>query len=738
MCTSDFASRNPTRCKDSRCQICSFAHELQDMGDNTLEIRNLTIQDIKSGTSIMPFTQKKTWKNIQSKDPIHCKLLNLIKTRQLPEVKKTKGDNTKIKLLHNLYTQGKLIVENGLVMVNAPMGNFNGNAISIPPSIFPGIANALHLRLDHPSKAQLSGLIARYFYTPGWRNVINTVSDSCPQCASVKRLPKVLLEDTSSKPASIGSSFAADIIEREGQKIMVIRECTSQYTRAMLIQDQKADTLRNAIITMVLDLIPDSGATIRVDGATSFQQLARESITNASTLKKLGITIVVGRLLNKNKNPVAENTVQEIHKEILRLKNSPGAITPTDLAIVLKNVNSRIRYNSRTPKEVLFRRSTLSNEPLDIIDEDIAHSQVCQRTISSKSSQKHKSKSKTRSPEQFFQKGDLVMLRDVHSKTNPRETYIVDDTPKEKSSRFLLIRKLKEQIRPRLYQALPEELIRSPISQPELFPRKQNSRKPRKAAIKARKKFQDIMSVYPKIHLPKPPKFKHGWTEQDQDDLLEVPLYPHLYNDNLEDSNIVSESDIPTSSNSSTLETVHGLIDSTDADTSEEELAWDNSPEQFTLQKIPTTIVTPSPTAAALPPPFTRTRIPAFSQRPLARQPAFRHKSRRNPDPDTPQSCSRIDAPAAPVKASRIPKPTSPSQLVMNQVNDISLLVPVPTFNTRRSSRLSQKNVQFQQPPQAKPMDKLTPEDKKDETRYYNGEEEDGERDKKRKLPRKH
>ena len=50
MCTSDFASRNPTRCKDSRCQICSFAHELQDMGDNTLEIRNLTIQDIKSGT----------------------------------------------------------------------------------------------------------------------------------------------------------------------------------------------------------------------------------------------------------------------------------------------------------------------------------------------------------------------------------------------------------------------------------------------------------------------------------------------------------------------------------------------------------------------------------------------------------------------------------------------------------------------------------------------------------------
>ena len=58
---------------------------------------------------------------------------------------------------------------------------------------------------------------------------------------------------------------------------------------------------------MVVDLIPDTGAEIRVDGATAFQALQRESETNDSIFKKLKIKITIGRLMNKNKNPTAEN-----------------------------------------------------------------------------------------------------------------------------------------------------------------------------------------------------------------------------------------------------------------------------------------------------------------------------------------------------------------------------------------------------------------------------------------------
>ena len=50
-------------------------------------IRSLTIEDIKSGAAIMPLTQRKVWKNIQARDPVHMKLLHLINTRQLPEAR---------------------------------------------------------------------------------------------------------------------------------------------------------------------------------------------------------------------------------------------------------------------------------------------------------------------------------------------------------------------------------------------------------------------------------------------------------------------------------------------------------------------------------------------------------------------------------------------------------------------------------------------------------------------------
>ena len=61
-------------------------------------------------------------------DPVHSKLLQLINSRQLPETKKTKDDNTKIKLLHNLYTQGKLFLKDGLFLVKNPEGHFSSRS----------------------------------------------------------------------------------------------------------------------------------------------------------------------------------------------------------------------------------------------------------------------------------------------------------------------------------------------------------------------------------------------------------------------------------------------------------------------------------------------------------------------------------------------------------------------------------------------------------------------------------
>ena len=507
MYTSDFASRNPPECQSSKCQICTFVKEWEDVGDKASLIRNLTIEEVKSGTAIMPLTQIKVWKNIQNKDPIHMKLQHLIDTRQLPENRKRNGENTKLKLLHNMFTQGKLFTENGLIYVKTPEGHFNGAAISVPPAIFPGIVNTLHVRLQHPSKGQLKSLISRYFYSPGWRNIVDSVTDYCHQCSGVKVLPKVLIDDTSTPPQCFGTNFAADVLERETQKILILREGVTQFTRATFISDQKKDTLRQAILSLLLDILPDTGTEVRLDAAVAFQSLEIESLTSDTLLNKLGIRLVIGRTLNKNKNPIAENAVKELQKEILRHKQSPGQISPTDLNIILKNINSRVRANGLSSKEMMFRRDILSNKPLNTDDSNLVSERATARDKSSKASQKHKAKSKKPTPDQTFHVGDLVLLREGSSKTKPRETYIIENLP-QLPSKFILIRKLSQTLRPKLYKALPEELILMPVVKAnDEIPRK------RQAALDAKKKIKNCLNS---ITMPTRTKIKHGWIEEDQ------------------------------------------------------------------------------------------------------------------------------------------------------------------------------------------------------------------------------
>ena len=80
----------------------------------------------------------------------------------------------------------------------------------------------------------------------------------------------------------------------------------SQYTFTRIIPDETADSLRDSIVAGVLDLIPETGTTVQVDCAPGLQTLAAEARLDGSILKKLGITVNLGRVHNVNKNPVAK------------------------------------------------------------------------------------------------------------------------------------------------------------------------------------------------------------------------------------------------------------------------------------------------------------------------------------------------------------------------------------------------------------------------------------------------
>ena len=112
------------------------------------------------------------------------------------------------------------------------------------------------------------------------------------------------------------------------QLLLICRENLSQHTTAKILDDETADSIRDALIAAVIELMPDEGTTVRLDPAPGNQTLALETdetdmddtsvstLQNDSVLSKYGIKIELGRVHNVNKNPIAENAVKEYNKEV--------------------------------------------------------------------------------------------------------------------------------------------------------------------------------------------------------------------------------------------------------------------------------------------------------------------------------------------------------------------------------------------------------------------------------------
>ena len=120
----------------------------------------------------MLLTQRKIWTTLQKKDPIHVKLTNLIQTHHLP---KTRGNNFKLKLLYNIYTQENLYFDKeGLIMIKTAEGLLNGSVTSQYHLLCSLVlwTQYTFILTTRQSKSQLTSLVSRYFYTQGWRTII--------------------------------------------------------------------------------------------------------------------------------------------------------------------------------------------------------------------------------------------------------------------------------------------------------------------------------------------------------------------------------------------------------------------------------------------------------------------------------------------------------------------------------------------------------------------------------------
>ena len=162
--------------------------------------------------------------------------------------------------------------------------------------------------MGHPTRSQFKKLWDRYFFAIYADELIDNCTKSCSLCTSLQTMPKELFEQsTSLMPTVIGSSFSADVIKREKQKILVLLDKFSSFVVAQIILNEKHDTLQQYLIQLCTPFKHVDGCSIRVDNAPGFLALKHNKL-----LSSLGITLDFGRIKNKNHNPVADKIIQKL------------------------------------------------------------------------------------------------------------------------------------------------------------------------------------------------------------------------------------------------------------------------------------------------------------------------------------------------------------------------------------------------------------------------------------------
>ena len=102
---------------------------------------------------------------------------------------------------------------------------------------------------------------------------------------ALRDLPKNLVSQSTQENPTFGGNFSADVINKDGQLILLCREKLSQFTTTCIIKDETADSLRDGLVTAVIETMLINGTVIQVDCAPAFQTLAAEAQVEGSTLK---------------------------------------------------------------------------------------------------------------------------------------------------------------------------------------------------------------------------------------------------------------------------------------------------------------------------------------------------------------------------------------------------------------------------------------------------------------------
>ena len=444
---SDFASRNPITC-DGSCQICTFIEE----ADSSV-VNNITYSDIITGRNSIPYTSRGAWLSIQQGCNDLSKLSKMLKSgRALKRNDKNQKD------LKRYYNKVKLSTSpaDGLLIVeeNKPLQPTR-QRIVVPRHVVDGLLTALHLKLSHPSKEQLKLAFNRGFFALDTERLAEHVVKGCHTCASLKKIPTHFTQQTTSPaPDHIGARFSSDIIKREKQLILLVRETITSYSDLVFIKSEKSEDVAEGIVKIITKLRSNSSPNIniRVDPGTAFQ-----SLQNNKLLASLNIVLEIGDAKNINKNPIGERGISEVLEEIAKLQPNGGPISEIILAVATSNLNSKIRRNGFSSIELWTRRDMTSGKPINIDDDQFINQKQEERIKNHKYSAKYKARGQIMPTPIDVKCGDIVYLYQDRIKGQCRDKYIVTEIEHP----YAFVQKLcNNQLRAKKYRVQHTDIIK--------------------------------------------------------------------------------------------------------------------------------------------------------------------------------------------------------------------------------------------------------------------------------------
>jgi hypothetical protein len=379
-----------------------------------------SVKDVSEGNVQLPFTNKRAWVEVQDECPDLRRVSHYLRNGTSPG---RKGRNQRIV---KRYISSKVgISSEGTLVVRSvqPLGPAI-ERIVIPQQVLHGVLTVFHLRLNHPTSYQLSKVVNRYFFALNLDNMATSVTKACSLCSAIKDIPTALIpQSTEDPPEYLGQTYAADVVKRNGQKILILRECSSSYTLANFIDRETAEETSQALLQLcnLVRPSPLCPITIRVDPASAHKSL----FTSSVSLKAQNIKLDLGRVHNVNHNPVAEKCIRELIREILILSPEGGKISSSLLSQAVANLNTRIRASGLSSHEVITQRDQASGHQLNIRDETLINEQHRRRVQSHGYSERSKSGNKPRHPVADISAGSVVFLYSDGSKLKARPRYLV-------------------------------------------------------------------------------------------------------------------------------------------------------------------------------------------------------------------------------------------------------------------------------------------------------------------------